>query len=100
MKREVLGLCRTVKEFINHSLLSYLKSIVCTMQVTVILDFGYLINAFCVSCLHINKKSRTNGDKWSYILKMFVKKNKFKLNKEKEIFFSEWDFVNNMACKS
>ena len=70
------------------------------MQVTLILDFGYLINAFCVSSLHIKKKSRTNGEKWSYILKMFVKKNKFKLNKEKEIFFSEWDFVNNMACKS
>ena len=57
------------------------------MQVIVILDFGYLINAFCVSCLHIKKKSRTNGEKWSYILKMFVKKNNFKLNKEKEIFF-------------
>ena len=63
-------------EFINHSLLSHLKSIVCTMQVTVIFDFGYLIDTFCVSCLRIKKKSRTNGEKWSYIyiFKMFAKK--------------------------
>ena len=64
-------LCGTITEFINHSLLSHLKSIVCTMQVTVIFDFGYLINTFCVPCLHIKKKNQEpmgkNGHTYTFL---------------------------------